>query len=48
VTTILKKKAGDQLNIECDLIAKYIEKLYSPGNKGSKIDLEFLAKNNFL
>ncbi len=48
VTTILVKKSGDLLNIECDIIAKYIEKLNAPGDKGSKIDLEFLAKNNFL
>lgn len=48
VTTILGKKSGDLLNIECDIIAKYIEKLNAPGDKGSKIDLEFLAKNNFL
>lgn len=48
VTTILGKKSGDLLNIECDIIAKYIEKLNAPGDKRSKIDLEFLAKNNFL
>ncbi len=48
VTTIMKKKAGDLINIECDMIAKYIEKLSSPESSGSKIDLNFLAKNNFL
>ena len=47
-TSLVQKKAGDLLNIECDIIAKYIEKLSSPGSSGSKIDLDFLAKNNFL
>lgn len=48
VTTIMTKKTGDLVNIECDMIAKYIEKLCSPEISGSKIDLNFLAKNNFL
>ncbi len=48
VTTLTEKKAGDLLNIECDIMAKYIEKLSSPGGHGSKIDMDFLAKNNFL
>ena len=48
ITTLTGKKAGDLLNIECDIIAKYIEKLTSSGVPGSKIDLDFLAKNNFL
>ena len=48
VTTLMNKKPGDLLNIECDLIAKYIEKLTSSGDHGSKIDMDFLAKNNFL
>lgn len=48
VTTIPDKKPGDILNIECDIIAKYIEKLTLSGGSGSKIDLDFLAKNNFL
>jgi len=44
-TTILSKKAGDSVNIECDIIGKYIEKLGSYG-KG-KIDIDFLAENGF-
>ena len=47
VTTLLDKKAGDILNIECDMIAKYVEKLQSVKTTGSKIDLEFLAENGF-
>ena len=48
VTTLLNKRTGDLLNIECDIIAKYIEKLNSTESQRSKIDLDFLAKNNFL
>jgi len=48
VTTLMDKKPGELLNIECDIIAKYIEKLQTTGSHGSKIDMDFLAKNNFL
>jgi riboflavin synthase len=48
VTTLMHKRTGDLLNIECDIIAKYIEKLNATEGQGSKIDLTFLAKNNFL
>ena len=48
VTTLMDKKPGDLLNIECDIIAKYIEKLNSTGGHESKIDIDFLTKNNFL
>jgi len=47
ITTLMLKKSGDSVNIECDVIAKYVEKLNQPGNSGSKIDLEFLAKHGF-
>jgi len=45
-TTILTKKTGDAVNIECDIIGKYVEKLGSSG-KG-KIDIDFLAQNGFI
>jgi riboflavin synthase len=44
-TTILTKKTGDLVNIECDIIGKYVEKLGSCG-KG-KIDIGFLEENGF-
>jgi riboflavin synthase len=47
VTTILHKMTGDVLNIECDVIAKYTEKLLTGKPTGSKIDLNFLAENGF-
>lgn len=45
-TTILTKKTGDSVNIECDIIGKYIEKLGSSGKE--KIDVNFLAQNGFV
>ncbi len=47
VTTIFHKKAGELVNIECDLIAKYTEKLLAGNSSGSKIDLDFLTDNGF-
>ena len=48
VSTLLTKKNGDLLNIECDIIAKYTEKLLNKSDTGRKIDLDFLARNDFL
>lgn len=45
-TTLAGKKAGDQVNLENDIIGKYVEKFLSKGdNKG--ITKEFLEKFNF-
>ncbi len=43
-TTLIGKKAGDSVNIETDIIGKYVEKLLHPG-KG--IDMDFLRKHGF-
>ncbi|MEI7727908.1 MAG: riboflavin synthase [Bacteroidota bacterium] len=48
VTTLLHKKTGDLLNIECDLIGKYVEKLCQKSSANLIIDIDFLAKNDFL
>jgi riboflavin synthase len=45
-TAILLKKTGDAINIECDIIGKYVEKLTS--KKGDKVDLNFLAEHGFI
>ena len=53
VTTILKKKVGDLVNVEADLIGKYIEKFFSKGRStpqdktASVIDMEMLNKYGF-
>jgi riboflavin synthase len=45
-TAILLKKTGDTVNIECDIIGKYVEKLSS--KKSDKVDLNFLAEHGFI
>jgi riboflavin synthase len=47
-TTLLQYKSGDTVNIECDIIGKYIEKLHSNRLSGKKIDMDFLSGNDFL
>lgn len=50
-TTLMTKNTGDKVNIECDLIGKYVEKFIS-GKKNkeisSRIDLNFLKDNGFV
>ena len=50
-TTLGKKKAGDRVNVENDLIAKYVEKFVRQGDrmlkKNSRIDEAFLAEHGF-
>lgn len=46
-TTLLSRRSGDAVNLECDLIAKYTEKLIRPQQQ-SCISAEFLAQNGFL
>jgi riboflavin synthase len=53
VTTLGGAREGSSVNIEVDLIGKYVEKLLQadPGNaemKGAGINPEFLAKHGFL
>ena len=52
--TILEdKKPGDRVNLENDLIGKYVERLLSfqepkEEKKESKLSMEFLQENGFL
>ena len=47
-TTLRSAKVGDEINIETDMIAKYIEKMIiKDDNVGSKITLDFLKENGF-
>lgn len=52
MTTILRKNIGDEINIECDMIGKYIEKFVrsEENETASKkvIDVDFLSKHGFL
>jgi len=46
-TTLLKRKTGDLLNIETDIIAKYIEKLLMKDKASSGIDMKMLEAFGF-
>ena len=49
-TVLSDRKTGDVVNLETDIIGKYVEKLLQPQKtpeKESKITLEFLAENGF-
>jgi riboflavin synthase len=54
LTTIGIKQSGDAVNIETDMIGKYVERFLeafkneSTETKGSTIDMNFLAKSGFL
>lgn len=50
-TTLLQKKVGYEVNLECDMIGKYIEKLMIIGKQEpvkKDIDLKFLSENGFV
>ena len=50
-TTLLKKKIGDRVNLENDIVGKYVEKLLqpkdTPDKPESKITMEFLREHGF-
>jgi riboflavin synthase len=46
VTTLPGKHPGDSINIECDIVGKYVERLVS-GEKKETIGLDFLGRMGF-
>jgi riboflavin synthase len=44
-TTLAGRKAGDTVNIETDILGKYVEKLLHPGRA---VDMDFLREHGFL
>ena len=46
-TILLRKRIGDEVNLECDIIGKYVEKL-TQSSKESTFDMDFLASNGFI
>lgn len=49
-TVLSSKKTGDTVNLENDIIGKYVEKFLNPDEKKSeksRITMDFLAKNGF-
>jgi riboflavin synthase len=48
-TTLVDKKVGDRLNVEADILGKYVEKLLARGDKKSGgMDLSFLKEQGFI
>lgn len=49
-TTILEKKIGDTVNIECDVIGKYVESMLHENTDDSqpKLNKDFLRSNGFM
>lgn len=52
-TTLLMKKTGDSVNLECDIIGKYVEKMLGFNNnsdtqKKSGISMDFLSRQGFI
>jgi riboflavin synthase len=51
-TILLNKKINSKVNLECDLVGKYIEKLFAPQNEKKEVEenhitMEFLRDNGF-
>ncbi|QVK19849.1 riboflavin synthase [Mycoplasmatota bacterium] len=46
-TTLTKKNVGDYVNLECDMVGKYIEKIIGFEKKEKPIDFNFLKENGF-
>ncbi len=47
-TTLKATKIGEIVNIETDILGRYIEKFLSPQDNKSKISMEFLRENGFI
>ncbi|MGH4138899.1 riboflavin synthase [Clostridium sp.] len=50
-TTLLRKTIGDEVNLECDMLSKYVEKLlkYDETPKEKKtVSMDFLLENGFV
>jgi riboflavin synthase len=48
-TTLIDKKVGDHVNVEADILGKYVEKLQGQeGEKAKGMDLSFLKDHGFI
>jgi len=47
-TTLGQLRAGDKVNIETDIIGKYVERLASPWKSGGGLSMKTLAENGFI
>lgn len=46
-TTLVKKDSGDLVNLECDIVGKYVEKISGANAPIQTITLDFLKENGF-
>lgn len=46
-TTLLNKTVGDRINIECDLLGKYVERLMTFQDSSKVMNLDYLIENGF-
>lgn len=46
-TTMHERRAGDLVNVECDIIGKYVERLLDAQEARTGLTMEFLAQNGF-
>lgn len=48
-TTLMDKRVGDRVNMEADILGKYVERLLSQGSgKSEGLDLSFLKEHGFI
>ncbi len=47
-TGLISKSVGECVNLEVDMLSKYVEKLLGIKKAKSKIDMDFLSENGFL
>ncbi len=47
-TTLTDKKVGDRVNIETDILGKYVEKMIGHGEGEKTLDLNFLRNHGFV
>ncbi len=47
-TTLGRLKVGDRVNVETDIIGKYVERLTSPWKSGGGLSMKILAENGFI
>lgn len=47
-TTLEQIRNGDEVNIETDIIGKYVERLLQPWNPGGNLSMRVLAENGFI
>ena len=47
-TTLSKLRVGDKVNIETDIIGKYVERLLQPWKQGAGLSMKTLAENGFV